>query len=172
MRKIITPILLIVFLAIVAVTLPAACSEPAASGTSVSISLADREVSAGEVFTVEVCLRTDVPCRGAQFALDFDPAIMRCDSVTEGGFFKEWAEANGAVALMFPQSPTIDNVEGSVATIGIAIMGGSEGGAKGSGALSTYYFTALADGIAGLELSEVAVSDESGQTIPDVEVEN
>ena len=141
-------------------------------GTSLSISLADRKVQEGETFPVEVRISTDTPCRGAQCALSFDPALMKCDSVVEGGFFRDWATANGSSTLMIPQSPSIDNTQGRVPTIGIAIMGGGGGGVKGSGVLCTYHFTALADGTAEPTLSDVVVADESGQAILDVKVNN
>jgi hypothetical protein len=142
------------------------------SGTSVSISMADRNVKQGDEFTVDVRVKTDALCRGAQFDLSFDPALMKCDSVSEGSFLSDWAAANGAITVMIPQSPSIDNSQGRVPTIGIAIMGGSAGGATGSGVVCTYHFTALADGKAEPTLSDVVLSDESGQAIPDVEVNN
>ena len=158
-------------LALLVLAVLGACAASTA-GTSVSLSLADRNVKAGETFTVEVRISADTPCRGAQCALSFDPALTKCDSVAEGSFFKDWADANGASILMIPQSATIDNDQGHVSLIGIAVMGGSGGGVKGSGVLCTYHFTALADGTAAPTLSEVVVADESGQAIPDVEVKN
>ena len=157
-------------LALLVLAVLGACAA-SRSGTSVSLSLADRNVNAGETFTIEVRISTDTSCRGAQCALSFDPALMKCDSVAEGSFFKDWAAANGCSTLVVPQ-PTIDNDQGHVSLIGIAVMGGSGGGVKGSGVLCTYHFTALADGTAAPTLSEVVVADESGQAIPDVEVKN
>jgi len=141
------------------------------SVTSVSISMPDRSIEAGEEFNLEVRVDTDTACRGAQCALSFDPALMKCDSVAEGSFFKDWADDNGCSTLVVPQ-PTIDNDQGQVSVVGIAVMGGSGGGVKGSGVLCTYHFTALADGTAAPTLSDVVVADESGQAIPDVEVKN
>jgi hypothetical protein len=132
----------------------------------------DRSIEAGEEFNLEVRIETDTLCRGAQCALSFDPALMKCDSVVEGGFFKDWATANGASTIMIPQSPTIDNNQGHVPMIGIAVMGGGGGGAKGSGVLFTYHFTALADGTASPTLSDVVVIDASGEAIAEVEVNN
>jgi hypothetical protein len=163
-------ILLITFILVLMVA-PTACSE-STSGTSVSISIADREVKQGESFTVEVRIETDIPCRGAQCVLSFDPALMKCDSVVEGEFFKDWAAAHGASTLMIPQSPSIDNTQGRVPMIGIAIFGGGERGPKGSGGLFTYHFTALADGTAEPTLSDVVIIDVSGQAIAEVEVRN
>lgn len=158
-------------LALLVLAVLGACAA-STSATSVSLSLADRKVKAGEAFTVEVRIKTDTPCRGAQCSLSFDPALMKCDSVAEGSFFKDWADANGDSTLMMPQSPSIDNDQGHVSLIGIAVMGSSGEGVKGSGVLCTYHFTALADGTAEPTLSEVVVADESGQPITDVEVNN
>jgi len=163
--------ILLITIVFVLMVLPTACSE-STSGTSVSIAMADREVKQDESFTVEVRIETDSLCRGAQCVLSFDPALMKCDSVVEGGFFKDWATANGASTMMIPQSPNIDNTLGRVPVIGIAIFGGGERGPEGSGVLFTYHFTALADGTAEPTLSDVVISDVSGNAIPEVEVNN
>jgi hypothetical protein len=164
---------LLIALVLALMVVPTACSESESiSGTSVSVSMADREVKQDESFTLEVRIETDTACRGMQCALTFDPALMKCDSVVEGGFFKDWATANGASTVMIPQSPTIDNNQGHVPMIGIAVMGGGGGGAKGSGVLFTYHFTALDDGTASPTLSDVVVIDASGEAIAEVEVNN
>ena len=154
----------------VLVVVPTACSK-SASRTIVSLAV-DRSVKQGDMFAVEVRISTDTACRGAQFELTFDPALMRCDGVVEGSFFKDWANANGCTTLMYPESRTIDNIQGHVSTVGIAIIGTTQGGVEGSGVLCSYDFTALADGEAEPTLSGVVVADSSGQTIPDVEIRN
>jgi hypothetical protein len=165
-------ILFITFV-LVLVVAPTACSESESiSGTNVSITMADRDVKQDESFTVEVRISTDAPCRGAQCAMSFDPALMRCDGVVEGGFLKDWAAANGVSTVMIPQSPNIDNTLGRVPMTGIAIFGGGERGPEGSGLLFTYHFTALADGTAEPTLSDVVVIDVSGHAIAEVEVNN
>lgn len=153
--------------------LPAACSE---SGAKTTVSLAvDRDIKQGDKFAVEVRISTDVACRGAQCVLTFDPALMKCDEVIEGNFFKDWAAANGGSTLLVPLSPSIDNNRGRVpaaGAAGIAIMGGGQGGVQGEGVLLSYHFTALADGTAEPTLSDVVVIDASGNGIPEVEVNN
>ena len=158
-------------LVVALVSVPAACSS-STSGTTVSVYLADRNVSEGEGFSVDVKITTGTPCRGAQFGLGFDPTLMKCDGVSEGTFFKDWADANGASTLMLPQSPAIDNSRGRIPTVGIAIMGVGGGGAKGSGVLCSYQFTALVSGKVDLTLSDVVVTDDSGRSVPDVEINN
>jgi hypothetical protein len=134
--------------------------------------MAGRSIHEGDTFSVEVLVDTATPCRGAQMELTFDPGLMRCDSVTEGGFFKDWAAASGATTVMIPQSPTIDNTQGQVRTVGIAVMGGSGGGATGDGVLLTYHFTALANGTASPALSDVVLVNESGQAMAAVKVDS
>ncbi len=153
--------------------LPIGCSE---SGPKATVSLAvDREIKQGDMFAVEVRIDTKTACRGAQCVLSFDPSLMRCDEVIEGGFFKDWASANGGSTLRMPLSPSIDNSQGRVpatGTGGVAIMGGGQGGVQGEGVLFSYHFTALADGTAEPTLSDVVVVDASGNAIPEVEVKN
>jgi hypothetical protein len=162
--------ILLIASALVLVTLPLACSK-STSGTSVSVSMADRNIKAGDTFSVDVRIGTNTLCRGAQFQLTFNPVLMKCESAVEGSFLKDWALAKGGSTAVIPQ-PTIDNNQGHVSTMGIAVMGGGAGGAEGSGVLCTYHFTALADGMAEPTLSDVVLVDESGQAIPDVEVNN
>ena len=167
-RSVMAGILLATFV-LVPTVVPMACSE-SEPGTIVSLAV-DRNVKQGDMFAVEVRISTDTACRGAQCALSFDPALMRCDGVVEGGFFKDWADANGATTLIVPESQTIDNSRGRVSTYCIAIMGGG-GGVQGSGVLCSYHFTALADGTAEPTLSEVRVIDATGRAIPEVKVKN
>jgi hypothetical protein len=161
--------ILLITIVLALMVAPTACSE-STSGTSVSIAIADREVKQGESFTVEARISTDTPCRGAQCVLSFDTSLLRCDSTAEGDFLKDWATGKGGSTVVLPA--TIDNVQGRVSGPGIAIMGGGEGGAKGSGVLLTYHFTALADGTAEPTLSSVVLADDSGQAIAEVEVNN
>ena len=83
----------------------------------------------------------------------------------EGNYFKDWAAANGSSTIQVPQ-PDIDNTKGKVSDIGVAIMGTKAGGAKGTGVLCTYYFTALTDGVAAPTLTDVLLSDENGKVFP------
>ncbi len=165
-------VLLITFVLALMVVLTACSESESTSGTTVSLNPPDRSVKAGDEFDTEVRIETDTPCRGAQCVLSFDPALMKCDSVVEGEFFQNWATAHGASTIMIPQSPNIDNTQGRVPMIGIAIFGGGEQGPKGSGVLFTYSFMALADGIASPALSDVVVIDVSGDAISEVEVNN
>ena len=153
--------------------LPIGCSE---SGPEATVSLAvDREIKQGDMFAVEVRIDTKTACRGAQCVLSFDPALMRCDEVIEGGFFKDWASANGGSTLLVPLSLSIDNAKGRVPATdaaGVVVLGCGQEGVQGEGVLLSYHFTALADGTAEPTLSDVVVIDVSGNAIPEVEVKN
>ncbi|MBN2098203.1 MAG: hypothetical protein JW753_01255 [Dehalococcoidia bacterium] len=168
-RRSVARILLVTFV-LALMLLPTACSESESiSGTTVSLAV-DRNIKQGDMFAVEVRISTDTACRGAQFELTFDPALMKCDEVVEGAFFKDWAAGNGGSTIVLPA--TIDNDDGHVSGMGIAVIGAGAGGVKGSGLLCSYHFTALADGTASPTLSGVVVSDVTGTAIPEVEVKN
>ena len=136
-------------------------------GTNVSVSLDSSNVNAGDSFDVNVVVDTDVPIRGVQFALAFDPSLVQVASVDEGSFLKDWASGSGNQTLEFPQ-PQIDNNVGHVTDIGIAVVGTGQGGASGHGVLATYHMTAKAGakGVSSLKLSDLVVSDAQAATIP------
>ena len=171
-RRRVAGILLVVFVLALTAT-PIGCSE---SGPKATVSLAvDREIKQGDMFAVEVRIDTKTACRGAQCVLSFDPALMRCDEVIEGSYFKEWASANGGSTLMVPLTLSIDNAQGRVpatGAAGVAVANGGQGGVRGEGVLLSYHFTALADGTAEPTLSDVVVIDVSGNAVPEVEVES
>ncbi|MDD5093572.1 MAG: cohesin domain-containing protein [Dehalococcoidia bacterium] len=137
-------------------------SSPSEAGAA--INPISRDVRIGDTFTFDVLIDTEVPSRGAQCTLTFDPKMTRCDGVTEGDFYRDWASANGCTAVLFP-GPVIDNENGQVSSIGIAILGTQEGGAKGKGVLFSYHFTAIADGVAAPTLSNVVITDQSGNAL-------
>jgi len=156
---------LVLLVALVGCRSVPATTVPAVSGVNVSISLVNPKVKSGDTFTVDVGINSDIILRGAQCALSYDPVLMRCDRVVEGSYFKDWAANNGSSTIVVPQ-PVIDNEKGYVSDIGIAIMGTTAGGVKGSGVVCTYYFTARADGVAKPTLSNVLLSDENGKVFP------
>jgi hypothetical protein len=145
-------------------TVPANTS-PQSSGVNVSISLVNPSVKSGDAFTADVLMDSNVILRGAQCALSFDPALMKCDRVVEGNFFKDWAADNGSSTIVFPE-PAINNTTGNVTDIGIVVMGPSAGGVKGSGVFCTYYFTDLTNGVAKPILLNVLLADENGRVFP------
>jgi len=93
----------------------------------------------GVPFGLDIVIDTDVATRGAQFRLQFDPAVIQCQSPTEGAFYSTWASAHGASTLLYP-NPAVNNTEG-YAEIGVAVMGGQSGGPTGRGVFATMQCT-------------------------------
>ncbi len=139
-------------------------AQPSAS---LSVDPATKTVDVGDSFTVDVVVSASQEHRGAQCAFSFNPDVLQCDEVEEGAFYADWASANGATTLVYPQA-SIDNSAGEVADCGISIMGTAAGGPTGSGQLLIYHFTALADGTTALTLSNGHVADAEGYEIDTV----
>jgi hypothetical protein len=150
---------------------PTSTATPVPSAVSVSMSPSTQSVSPGEAFQVDLVIDTDTPSRGAQASLTFDPVLVEVTEVTEGDFFKAWAEASGNFTLLFPE-PTIDNVAGEVSGFSVAVIGTNPGGPTGSGLLWTYHMTAKAEvtGTSDLVLADVVLADALGSGIPGVDV--
>jgi hypothetical protein len=146
-------------------TLPA----PDAS-KSASILPATLTIAPGSSFTVNVTLTSNVAVRGAQVALSFSPSLLRCDNATEGKYFSDWATANGATTLVYPQ-PEINNTGGRISDFGVTILGSVPGGAMGMGTVFTYGFTAIGSGAGIIKFADIAVTDASGAMVHGV-VEN
>ncbi len=134
-----------------------------AQGTSLSIDPPAQSVTVGQSFTVGVVIDTAEASRGAQCALDFDPAVLQCDDVVEGTFFSDWADANGCDTVLYPidiGGSVIDNVTGHVDDVGVAIVGtANPGGPTGSGVFLAYEFTAVGIGTSALTLGNVQAFD-------------
>jgi len=128
---------------------------------TLNVSPSSATVSAGESFTVAIMINTDFQTRGAQCGLSFDPDILRCDGITAGTFYENWANQNGAMTYLFPMTPDIDNENGS-AFWSIALIGGNNGGPSGTGTIFTYEFTALANGTSALSLIRYPAPDYTG----------
>jgi hypothetical protein len=118
-------------------------------------------VKAGDEFQVEVRITSEIPSRGAQCALKFDPAQMKCEGVIEGSYYRDWANDNGCTTINFPEAK-IDNTAGKVSDYGLAVMGSKAGGVIGSGVFSSYTFMALTNTLTQPEIFDVLVSDASG----------
>lgn len=116
-------------------------------------------IANGQVFTIKLILDTIAPSRAAQFGLKFNPAVLRCNEVSEGAFYSAWAAAHGASTLVLPQG-TCNNALGQVSVMGITVLGGS-GGASGQGIVASFEFTALANGSSPLTLQEVIIANDN-----------
>jgi hypothetical protein len=139
--------------------------------TTVSVSLSSQTVANGASFSVNLAINTNEQVRGWQANVDFDATKMQCVGVTEGGFLKDYAAANGGSTIP-GSTPTTDNVNGHVTNISYAIMGGGSAGPTGTGTLCTLAFTAKTSvsAIADITPSAVVISDASGNAVPGVVV--
>jgi hypothetical protein len=142
---------------------PSASPIPVDSKYTASLVLSAATVKAGETFSIDVKLDSQIPTRGAQCGLTFDPKLMKCEGVSEGGFFKDWAKAHDCTTINYPQAK-IDNSAGTVSDYGIAVIGSTPGGPSGNGVFCTYRFTSLAAGAPAPKLIGVIMADEKGVT--------
>jgi hypothetical protein len=165
------------------------------SVVTVAVSPAAQTVSPGDTFTVDITIdlpsanelvltgegddvtRENVTTKGFQFSLSFDPSLMECQGITEGPYYEDWADTNGAMSMTTPMDleDAIDNTAGIIEQASIAVLGGPDDGVNGSGVAFAVEFEAKeGDGsVASLEISDVVVSDSSGQwTIRDVTVQS
>jgi len=124
----------------------------------VVLNLPEVQTDPGEEFDVKLMINTTAATRAMQFNIAFDPAILRCESISEGTFYRDWAAANGASTLVLP-TPSCDNDLGLVTMMGITILGG-QSGPSGEGVVADIRFTAMVDGISPLTLGEVIVADD------------
>lgn len=149
---------------------------------SMSISISQNQIGPGDNFTVNVIENTDIPSRGAQCALSFDPSAVTCDSATVGDLYSTWANNNSCQTVDFPSQPTIDNTAGSVSAVGVAIMGedagmqktGIPGGVTGQGIFYSFVMTANA-GVSKtvtFTLSDVEVDSSNAREIQGVTINN
>lgn len=129
-----------------------------AAGTILSLPAPQGAIHAGDTFNISLMIDTLPQTRGIQFGLNFDPTVLRLNSVSEGAFYSSWAAANGAMTFYIPGS--INNDTGVLNVMAISILGGN-GGPTGSGVVATLNFTALADGVSALTPTSVQVSDSS-----------
>jgi hypothetical protein len=130
-----------------------------------------KQVSQGDNFTVDIVITTAKASDGAAAGVTFDPSLLSCTSVDEGSFYKTWAQSKSGDTLLFP-SGAINNTAGKIGDTGITIQmpvvvgtppGPTEhlGGASGTGTFLTLHFTAKANGIANLSLTDVEIDDDS-----------
>ena len=134
--------------------IPAAVTPLANLGVSPHSS----QVNVNQIFEVSIAISTNVPTRAAQFGLNFDPAIVRCDAINEGPFYREWAQAHGGSTVIF-LTPTCNNTQGVVSDMGVLIFGTEAGGPQGNGTVARVRFTAIAEGLSPLNLTHVQVFD-------------
>lgn len=132
----------------------------AAGEALLRIDAPSQAITVGTVVTVDLVISTSVASRSSEFGLRFDPAVLQCASFAEGGFYRDWADANGALSLVLPTRPRCNNATGVLSTTGIALIGG-EGGPAGSGVLASLAFTATHDGVSTITIVNPVVNDDT-----------
>jgi hypothetical protein len=138
-----------------------ATASSAAGTASVGVSAPAQPVAHGQQFTVSLNVQTNgATIIGGQASLTFNPSLLSVSSVAEGTLLKQ----GGASTYFIPG--VIDNQQGTVTGICDVILGTSQG-VSGSGSLALITFTAgQSDGISPLNLSQVILADQSGNTSP------
>jgi general secretion pathway protein D len=102
------------------------------------------QVKAGEIFTVQILVHSDLPLRGMPTELSYDKARLQLIDAEEGEFFKQ----NGA-ATSFSKGG--DNATGKL-TVGV--IRNQATGAQGDGVALLLKFKALTSGVAQLQLDK------------------
>lgn len=126
-------------------------------GARFSFSTVTTQVQVGNRFTVQLKVEDISDLAGWQSDVIFDPAVLKANSVNEGGFLKQ---KGGRTHFL---KGTIDNTEGRITNIGAARI--SEGGASGEGTLLSVTFTAIANGESRLALRKFQAGSSLGETI-------
>ncbi len=126
-------------------------------GDRFSFSTAATQVKVDDRFTVQLKAENISDLAGWQADIIFDPAVLKANSVSEGGFLKQ---KGGRTHFL---KGTIDNTEGRITNIGAART--SEGGASGEGTLLSVTFTAIANGESRLALRKFQAGSSLGETI-------
>jgi Cohesin domain len=150
-------------------------SQPArAASVAVGLDPSSKSVEPGQSFDLTITIASDVPTRGVQFGLSFDPSVVEMTKFTEGNFYHDWAAANQATAnIAIPFR--IDNANGQLIPGAIVILGGKpDAGASGSGILLTASFSAKtgASGSTPIGLESFVLSSTNAQTIRGVKLTN
>lgn len=138
---------------------------------TIGVSFSSETVKPGDEFDININMSTDLPSRGMQFILSFDPKLVELSGYTEGNFYKDFADTkSGGTTIVIPE-PVIDNNQGLFPSTGISILGvpPGEGGASGSGKVMILHAKAKpnANGVAEFNVSDIRVADSgdaSGRT--------
>lgn len=132
----------------------------------------------GQSFYAIVMVDTTLPTRGFETGIQYDPAVLRCDSLQEGNFYRDWVAAQNQAysgqagytpgsTMFFPQAII---GHGVIPTTGLVILGAlfpdedpqypfHPVAPAGSGALMILRFTALAPGISDIQLFDTGLAD-------------
>ena len=123
------------------------------TNTQVNISPSVQQVNPEDPFVVNITIDPMEPIAGAQMDLCFDPSILTCNSVANGGMFDMWI--NSALE--------INNINGVISNI----MAFDMGDVTSPGTFAIISFTAKDNpGISPVSLSNAIVGNPSGEPVP------
>ncbi len=134
---------------------------PVQTNTTVAVVPSSAAVKPGDEFDISVTIDTDTPSWGLQFETHFDPNLVELSALAEGGFYKDWAQANGAQTMLVP-NPEPDNTQGLVPLVAAIVLGAQPSqGPKGKGTVATLHARVKpnASGTINITLERVQVSD-------------
>src|SRR5262249_6519350 len=122
------------------------------SSAQLGVSPPSKQVSVGDQFTLDIALaNVDQATDGITLRVDFDPAVLTCDSIDEGTFYSSYADQHGGSTYVQPEG-ACDNATGTTGDMGVILLVGAAtpgaahyGGATGSGPVFTIHFTAKAN---------------------------
>lgn len=155
-----------------------------AANATVSAVTSASTVSPGGNFDVTINVSTDIPTRGLQLELTWDPTKVECNSVDQGTFYTSFAQQNNATVTLMPSTLAADNqigkfppgndVQGTIQyNQAIFLMGGNAAadgtmpGPTGNGGVFILHMTALpnASGTINFTLGNVALSDNASNPL-------
>jgi general secretion pathway protein D len=123
----------------------------------VKLAASPSEVNTGGKLTVAVSIENAVDAGGANFALSFNPKILKLVTVQDGGFLSQGGKASSL-------SPRIDNDNGT-ATVSVTRPAGPTG-VSGSGILASLQFEAVGPGTVSVTFSQASVADAAQTPLP------
>jgi len=120
--------------------------------TIVSLDPTSLNVSAGDIFNINVSCVPSQPIKAFEFRLSFNPSLLQANSVTEGDIFDDY--------FTFSNLGTIDNNAGTIDDV-YSFVG--PGTVSDPGKFVTISFTAKDNsGTSPLDINDVGVTDEAG----------
>ena len=129
--------------------------QPAPAQAPVTLQLQmPGEVKVGEIFAVQVNVKSGLPLRGMPVQLEFSPQFLQVMDAEEGAFFKQ-----DGVAVS--KTRTLEQAVGHAA---MSVLRNSMEGAQGSGTVAAFRFKALAAGDASINL--ISAKPVSSVTVP------
>jgi hypothetical protein len=129
-----------------------------------SVQPASPTASVGDIVAVTVNVSNITDLFAFQFDINFNPAVLSAQSITEGAFLP-----SGGSTLFLPGS--IDNIAGTIAFNADTLIGFVPG-VSGGGTIATMDFLAIASGLSSLDLANTFFLDSNLANINNVTLES